>query len=194
VSEVPDAQPQVQTAPEQQQVPPPGRTAVATETADHGFWHGRSGLVVAGLMAAFSTYLLYGVLTMEVPEGTDFPGPGFFPTILVVAGYLLAVLLTVHYLRHPEVPEETTASQWRTYTDWTAVVWCVGGFLVFALTIELLGWILSAAVLFWCVARGVGSRRPLFDASLALLLSSVVYLAFARGLSLNLPAGFLGGI
>lgn len=189
-----EPRPQAQTATRMEQVPPPGRTALATDTADHGFWRGRSGLVLAGLMAAFSTYLLYGVLTMEVPEGTDFPGPAFFPTILLVIGYVLAVLLVLHYLRNPEVQEETASRQWRTFTDWTAVVWCVSGFLVFSLTIELLGWILSAALLFWSVARGVGSRRPLFDASLGLLLSSIIYLAFARGLGLSLPAGFLGGI
>ncbi|WP_298746691.1 tripartite tricarboxylate transporter TctB family protein [uncultured Serinicoccus sp.] len=162
---------------------------------DAGFWHGRSGLVVPALLAAFTTYLLVGVLTMEVPEGTDFPGPRFFPLILIALGYLLSVLLVLHYLRHPE-PVDTgdqDGGQWRTFTDWRAVAWCVGGFLVFALTIELLGWILAAAVLFWCVARGIGSTRGLFDASLALVVSSAVYLAFAQGLGLNLPAGVLGG-
>jgi putative tricarboxylic transport membrane protein len=159
-----------------------------------GFWQGRSGLVMAALMAAVSTYLLFGVLTMTVPEGADFPGPRFVPIILLVIGYLLAALLALHYLRHPQVPQDVPGASWRSYTDWRAVAWCVGGFAVFVLTIELLGWILSAAVLFWSVARGIGSRRPLFDASLALLVSSLIYLAFAEALGLNLPAGFLGGI
>jgi putative tricarboxylic transport membrane protein len=73
------------------------------------------------------------------------------------------------------------------------VIWSVAGFLVFALTIEVLGWILAAALLFWAVARGIGSRRPLFDISLALVLSSAIYLAFSVGLGLNLPSGILGG-
>lgn len=166
----------------------------ATVREDQGFWHGRAGLVVPGIVAAFSTYLLVGVLTMEVPEGTDFPGPRFFPTILIVVGYLLALLLTVHYLRHPDPPQETSDQRYRTFTDWQAVAWCVGGFLVFAVTIEILGWILAAGLLFWCVARGIGSRRPLFDISLALLFSSLIYLAFSQGLGLNLPSGFLGGM
>lgn len=163
-------------------------------SATHGFWHGRSGLSLALLMAAFSTYLLYGVLTMNVPEGTDFPGPRFFPTVLLVLGNVLAVLLALTYLRTPEPVEELPEATWRHYTDWRAIAWCVGGFAVFAATIDLLGWILAAAVLFWCVARGIGSRRPVFDATLALLVSSLVYLAFAEGLGLTLPAGLLGGI
>ncbi|MFI7742214.1 tripartite tricarboxylate transporter TctB family protein [Kocuria rhizosphaericola] len=154
---------------------------------------GRSGLVVPAVVAAFSTYLLIGALTMEIPEGTDFPGPTFYPLILTVAGYVLAALLVLHYLRTPEHPEELSARTWRTHSDWTAVAWSAGGFLAFALTLELLGWILAAALLFWAVARGFGSRRPLFDISLALLVSSAIYLAFTVGLGLNLPSGILGG-
>ncbi|SOC51332.1 tripartite tricarboxylate transporter TctB family protein [Ornithinimicrobium cerasi] len=189
--------PTPETSARLQDVPPPGRTAVGTDTADRGFWHGRSGLVLAGLMVAFSLYLIYGIVTMEVPEGTDFPGPAFFPTILVVVGLVLAALLVLHYLRSPEVPEAPESPDgrtWRTHTDWRSVAWCVAGFFLFALTLEWLGWILAAALLFWFVARGMGSRRPVFDITLALLMSSAVYLAFAEGLQLNLPAGFLGGI
>ena len=53
--------------------------------------------------------------------------------------------------------------------------------------------ILAAALLFWCVARGFGSRRPGFDVILALFMSSAAYLAFDVGLGLNLPSGILGG-
>lgn len=157
------------------------------------WWNGRSGLLLSLVMAAFSTYLLFGILTMEVREGVDFPGPRFFPGILMVAGYILAVLLALHYLRSPEHPKETSAQRYRTFTDWTAVAWAVGGFLVFALTLDVLGWILAAALLFWSVAKGFGSRRSLFDISLALVVSSAIYLAFSVGLGLNLPSGILGG-
>ncbi len=195
MSTTPDQTPE--PSPVLQQAPPPGRTAPTADRADHGFWHGRSGLVLAGLMVAFSLYLLYGIVVMEVPEGADFPGPKFFPTILVVVGLVLAALLVLHYLRSPEPPEapvDPEGRTWRTHSDWPAVAWCVGGFFLFALLLEVLGWILAAALLFWCVARGVGSRRPLFDLSLALLVSSLIYIAFAQGLGLNLPAGFLGGM
>ncbi|UWX97368.1 tripartite tricarboxylate transporter TctB family protein [Arthrobacter zhaoxinii] len=157
------------------------------------WWDGRSGLLLSLLMVLFSTYLLIGILTMDVGEGTDFPGPKFFPGILMVAGYVLAVLLALHYLRSPEHPTETSARTYRTFTDWSAVLWSAGGFLLFALTLETLGWIIGAAVLFWFVAKGFGSRRPLFDVSFALLISSAIYLAFSVGLGLNLPSGILGG-
>jgi putative tricarboxylic transport membrane protein len=165
----------------------------ASSRAGRSWWHGRSGLVLPVVMTAFSTYLLHGILTMEVPEGTDFPGPRFYPGILMVAGYALAALMVLHYLRTPEPVEELSGRTYRTYTDWSALAWTVGGFLLFALLLERLGWILAAALLFWCVARGVGSKRHLFDISLALTLSSAIYLAFDVGLGLNLPSGLLGG-
>jgi putative tricarboxylic transport membrane protein len=52
----------------------------------------------------------------------------------------------------------------------------------------------AAAVLFWGVAYALGSRRPLFDVSVALVMSSVIQLTFGYLLGLNLPAGFLAGV
>lgn len=154
-----------------------------------GFWAGRSGLVVPLIMASISTYLVYGLITMDVPEGTDAPGPQFYPLLLAVAGYVLSVLLVVDVLRAPQQED-----QQKPRSQWASVAWLIGGFLVFATGIEVLGWIIAAALLFWCVARGAGSTRPVFDLSLALVFSSVIYLAFAVGLGLNLPSGLLGGL
>lgn len=159
----------------------------------HGWLTGRSGLVIPLILAAVATWLVWGNLTMQLPKKADFPGPTFVPWILAVAGYVLAALLVVDVIRHPVVPEETSGRTYATHSDWSAVAWCVGGFVLFALTLELLGWILAAALLFWCVARGIGSKRPLFDVSLALVMSSVVYLAFSVGLGLTLPSGVIGG-
>lgn len=158
-----------------------------------GWLDGRSGLVIPLILAAFSTYLAVGNLTMAQPAGVDFPGPTFYPWLLSIAGYVVAALLVLEYFRHAEPPEETSGRSYATFSDWPAVAWCVGGFAAFAALLPFLGWILAGALLFWCVARGIGSRRPLFDLSLALVVSSLVYLAFAVGLGLNLPSGVLGG-
>lgn len=188
-------------------------TAAQSRTAQEppGFWHGRSGLVVALVLAGISTYLLVGILTMNVPDGAASPGPKFFPGLVTAAGYVLSILLALDTLRHPSAPEapvyeydddaeaqaraqQRAAVSYRTYSDWKALATAFAGFLAFALLIEPLGWILAAAILFWAVAHAVGSRRPLFDISVALVLSSIIQLAFGAGLGLNLPAGVLGGI
>jgi putative tricarboxylic transport membrane protein len=57
--------------------------------------------------------------------------------------------------------------------------------------LELAGFIAASSVLFWCAARGFGSRRWARDALLGLALSTGAYLLFTRALSLSLPAGRL---
>lgn len=157
-----------------------------------GFFTGRSGLVIPLLLAAFATYLVVGNLTMSIPKGADFPGPTFFPWFLAAVAYVLAALLVVHYLRHPEVPAETSGRTYTTFSDWRAIAWCVGGFAAFAALLEVLGWVLAAGLLFWCVARGIGSRRAVFDLVLGLVVSSLIYLTFGIGLGLPLPSGVFG--
>lgn len=83
---------------------------------------------------------------------------------------------------------------WKTYSDWKTVGMVVAGVAGFILLLPIAGWILSAAALFWVVARALGSKRPLFDISISLLFSSVIQLAFNAGLGLNLPSGILEGL
>ncbi|WP_432540991.1 tripartite tricarboxylate transporter TctB family protein [Kineococcus sp. SYSU DK002] len=170
---------------------------------------GRSGLVVAVLVLAFAVYLTVGLATMTVPASAEPPGPKFFPTLLAVGCYALAVLLTVHYLRHREPPSDTdgveeveqvegTGGPGRrrasTFTDWRTVGLVLAGFLAFALLLNPLGWILSAALMFWVIAWAMGSGSPLKDVGIALVLSCAVQVAFSAGLGLHLPAGILGGV
>lgn len=167
---------------------------------------------MAGVMAAFSTYLMVGIALIDVPEGTDPPGPQFFPLLIAIAGYVVAVLLAISYIRTPDpaqpamfdenddVPdderraaEEAAKVPYRTYSDWRSVAWAVGGFIAFGALLEFAGWLIAAAMLFWCVARAMGSTRPLLDLTAAIGVSSLVYLAFDVALGLNLPSGIVGG-
>lgn len=159
----------------------------------HGFWAGRSGLVVAGILAAIGTYLTVGIAIMDVPEGAKAPGPTFFPVLIVIAIFVLAALLAVQTLRKPaHVPEST--GEHRFHTDWKSLGLVFVSFLAFALLLVPAGWLVSAALLFWGVSRALGSQRPLFDLGLSLVFSSCIQLAFGAGLGLNLPGGILEGI
>lgn len=172
--------------------PPRGDLPGPAPAGEGTFWHGRSGLIMPVVIAGFSLYILIGVATMDVGDA-DFPGPQFFPTILGVLGLVLAGIITLGIIRHPEHPENSSGRSWRFHSDFTALGWTVGGFLAFAVLLPWLGWILAAALLFWSVARGFGSRRPLFDILISLFMSSVAYLGFSVALGLNLPSGILGG-
>jgi len=178
----------------------PPTTPVIAPGTRRGFWGGRSSLVVAALILALAVYLTAGVVTMEIPEGAKTPGPTFFPIILAICAYVLAALLAVQALRTPELPEtdeeqiEVTGRTHRTHSDWKALGTTLAAFLAFSLLLVPVGWILSAALLFWLISWALGSKRPLFDVGLSLMFSSAIQVAFSAGLGLNLPPGLMEGI
>ncbi|WP_288812475.1 tripartite tricarboxylate transporter TctB family protein [uncultured Gordonia sp.] len=159
---------------------------------------GRSGLVVAGLMLALAVYLTAGIIGMDIPGSAATPGPAFFPIILTICAYLIAGLLTVQTLRHPDEPDPDivppATGQWRTQSDWRALGLVLAGLIAFTVLLIPLGWILSAALLFWIVAHAMGSTRPVLDIAVSLVVSCAVQAFFSAGLGLNLPAGILGGL
>lgn len=164
-------------------------------------------LSVPIVMAAFAIYLFVGIVTMKLPEGTSFPGPRFVPAILAAGIAVLVVVQVIAVLRrHSPLAPDRTRPAGRDETEgiagtvtrrvgiaWGPFAWAVGGFAVFAVTLPYLGWILGGALLFWCVSRSFGSRRPLMDVVVALAVSSVAYICFDMALGLALPSGLLGG-
>ncbi|MBV1777533.1 tripartite tricarboxylate transporter TctB family protein [Paeniglutamicibacter sp. ABSL32-1] len=93
----------------------------------------------------------------------------------------------------PTAPPSATGKR-KAYSDWKTLGTVIGGVAAFIVALPVLGWILSAAGLFWVVCRALGSKRPLFDISISILFSAVIQLAFNAGLGLNLPSGFLEGL
>ncbi|MDO5371847.1 tripartite tricarboxylate transporter TctB [Corynebacterium glutamicum] len=172
--------------PESHQLPGPRPVGEGT------FWEGRSGLIMPAILTVFSLYLLIGVLNMDVGNAA-FPGPRFFPTILGIAGLLVAVALTIQTIKYPMHPENESGRSWKFHSDYVSLAWAIGGFFAFAVLLPYLGWVLAGALLFWTMTRAFGSKRPGFDVLVSLMMSSVVYLAFDVGLGLNLPSGLLGG-
>jgi putative tricarboxylic transport membrane protein len=190
---------------------------------------GRGELIVVAALLLIAAGMTAGIVTMEVPEGTAFPGPQFFPIIVTAFLYATALALAVTIVVSPrrvhvaddptEVstdmledlggidatseirvvsPEAIIAAQAtaepRTGIDWRTVVVTIAAIAVFIVALPVLGWLLSAAGLFWALSRAFGSRRPLFDVALAVIVSSLIQLAFGLGLGLSLPAGILEGV
>ena len=170
------------------------------QVKEHGWWTGRAGLAIPLLMVVVATYMLVNQFTMDVAPDAEGPGPRFFPGVLIVALLVIAIALAVDIIRKPQPPEMAvitdrdqvgTVHAW--YTDWPRLAWAVGGMAVFIALLLPLGWILAAALLFWCVARSMGSKRSVFDITLALLFSSAIYLIFGVALSVDLPSGLIFG-
>jgi putative tricarboxylic transport membrane protein len=126
----------------------------------------------------------------KVPDNTVHPGHGQFSADMLHDLGHLGKEEDAAY----DAPSPAPGKTWKTYSDWRTVGLLIGGVVAFVLLLEALGWIISAAALFWLVAYALGSRRPIFDIGVGLLFSSIIQLAFGAALGLSLPAGFVGGI
>ena len=172
-------------------------------------------LIMPVVLLAFAAYLIIGIVTMEVPEGTVFPGPRFFPGIIATGLVVFAALLAAEALRAwrssgsaqagdpvaaeawdgspvTTEDEEDLAPQRAVRVDWRSMAWVLGSFLAFTLLLNVLGWVIAAALLFWGVARGFGSRQWLVGLVVGLTVSSLTYIAFDMALGMSLPSGVLG--
>ena len=67
-------------------------------------------------------------------------------------------------------------------------------FLLNAVLIERLGWVISGALLFAMAAFALGNRHHVRGLAIGIALSLITFYGFAIGLGVNLPAGILQGI
>ena len=207
--------------------PPTATTGTLRLAATPRWYTGRSELIVVAGVLVLAIGLTVGIVTMQVPEGTAFPGPQFFPIIVTVFLYGVAIALAISGMVSPRrahvaddptelstdmledlggiddtteirvvAPEDLVAAQTdvpEARLDWKTIGITVGAIAAFIVALPLLGWLISAAGLFWALAWAFGSKRPLFDIGIAVIVSSIVQLAFGLGLGLSLPAGILEG-
>ncbi|MBV2365043.1 tripartite tricarboxylate transporter TctB family protein [Streptomonospora nanhaiensis] len=180
--------------------PPTAPPRPAAAPADRpSWWTGRSEVFVGLLVIGIAVFMAVQTAAMHVPDTSTGPGPRLFPGLVSGLMLLLGSALVVQVVRTPAAPAadgaDTAAHRRRgPYTDWRTVGTVLGAVAAFALLLQPLGWLLSGALLFFGVAWAFGGRRPLYEAAVALVYSSVVQLAFVGGLGLNLPSGILGGL
>lgn len=143
-------------------------------------------------------YLMATLLAIQiirsprVPDSSVHPGSGQFSADMLRDLGQLGPEEKARYdaTGQIQVPPRT----WKTYSDWRTVGLMLVSVVGFVVILELAGWIISAALLFWAVATTLGSRRPIFDLGVGLIFSSIIQLALGAGLGLSLPVGFVGGI
>ncbi|WP_344856893.1 tripartite tricarboxylate transporter TctB family protein [Planomonospora alba] len=148
-------------------------------------------LVVVGL----GVFVLVGTADVTAASSALGLGPRFFPVLIGVALLLIGVFYTADVLRggHGD-PEESEDVDAAAPADWKTVVRVSAVFLAFAGLVDLLGWIIAGALLFFGLATVLGAEHRLRAGVLAIVLSTLSYLAFVKGLGVTLPAGLLSGV
>lgn len=144
------------------------------------------GLIALGSLVLYETH--------TIAETTSYSGvgPRLFPYLigigLAACGAVLAWQALSGGWRHVPIDDSHATPDWIAYGVISA------GIVLQMVVIASAGFILASALMFVLIARGYGSRRVLRDALIALVLTTVVFLIFTKGLGLTLPKGPLGWI
>lgn len=141
----------------------------------------RAALAIAAALAALALVVFWQTSLMPVTAQYARVGPTTVPYAVAAGLAALAVGTAVSALRGGFPGREAD-----TYG---AMVWIVAGLLAQMLLLKLAGFSIATGVLFALVARGFG-RGPLWrTVPIGIAFAFFLYLVFARGLQLSLPAG-----
>jgi putative tricarboxylic transport membrane protein len=156
----------------------------------------RAELGVAVLLALVGVVVIVDAMGLDVPYSESDPvGPRTVPYLVGALLLSCAVLLAVNVLGggHGEA-EEGEDVDLTAPTEWRVVVPLVLAFLVNVLLIDVLGWVISGALLFFCSSWALGSRHVVRDLLISVVLALVTFYGFYVGLGVLLPAGVLEGV
>jgi putative tricarboxylic transport membrane protein len=140
-----------------------------------------AGLVIALALAALAAVLVWdaGRLQSSTTYGM---GPEVMPVVIAIGLGLLAIGNLIDALRGNLPPRESA--------DPRAVLLILAGLALLIAIIGLGGgFILATSALFVTTSAAFGRRAILADSAIAIVMTTLIYLAFDRLLTLSLPAG-----
>ncbi len=146
-------------------------------------------LIVAGFLAFIGVIVFWIALGFGEANAYSGLGPRTFPLIigclLFAAGLGLAWQATHGGYKNMEDSAKGEP------LDKAAFAWLSFGLIAQMALINFVGFAIATALLFWCCARGLGSRTAIKDAVISVAISLSVYLVFTKGLNVQLTAGLL---
>ena len=141
----------------------------------------RAGLVIALTLAAVAAVLVWDANQLQ-SNTTYGMGPHAMPIVIAIGLGILAIGNLIDALRG-NLPARESA-------DPRAVLLILAGLALLIAIIGLGGgFILATTALFVTTSAAFGRRAVLADLAIALVMTTVIYLAFDRLLTLSLPAG-----
>lgn len=149
-------------------------------------------LLVSIALTALGIAVIVGSQDISAGGGYAQVGPRAFPYLigsgLIILGGILCWQAVSGGWRNVPMDDAHDAP------DWVAFAILSIGVLLHIAAIAWAGFILASTFLFALIARGFGSRRLLRDVLVGLIVATIAFFIFTRGLGLNLPAGLLGGL
>ena len=140
----------------------------------------RAGVVIALALAGLAAVLVWDSRQLQTTTMYGM-GPEVMPVVIAVGLGLLAIGNLIDALRG-NLPRESADPK---------AVWLILGGLALLIAIIGLGggFILATSALFVTTSAAVGRRAILIDSAIAIVMGTLIYLAFDRLLTLSLPSG-----
>lgn len=173
----------------------PGRTSPGGPGgASAGGSGDRAQYGLAAALAVVGGYAIIDATQLNVGFG-DPVGPRAFPYVIGAALLLLAALLAVAAARGDRPEEEHGEDVDLTArADWNTVLRLLGFLVLAMVTVNVLGWAITGAVLFAGTAWSLGSKTVVRDIAVGAVLSVGSWYFFYVVLDIPLTPGVLDGI
>jgi putative tricarboxylic transport membrane protein len=141
----------------------------------------RPALIVGVLLLAVAGIVYYDASQQTITSNYGL-GPTAMPYVACIGLVLLGLAhLFVAFREGLPKPEEA---------DRGALLWIIGGLIGLIACIAVgAGFVIAITILFACTARGFGRRALAVDAAIGFVLGLVIFLVFAKLLTLLLPVG-----
>ena len=133
--------------------------------------------------------ILIAVTTIPGRGGYGTSGPRFVPLIVAIGLIVLSALFLLRTWWRPDVALAERSAEEDDATHWATPALVMVALLVYAFALEPVGYPLATALVFFAVARVLGSRAPARDAIAGLVLGFGLFTAFTQYLGVSLPAG-----
>jgi putative tricarboxylic transport membrane protein len=141
----------------------------------------RAALAIAAALAVVAIGIFVSTMRAGGVAAYTPVGPKTFPYIIAAGLFGLAVWTAIEAWRG-DFPE-------REAQNLPPMAWILGGLVVQMLTMKTVGFSIATGLLFAATAKGFG-RGPLWmTVPLGIVFAFFVYVVFAKGLQLSLPAG-----
>ena len=151
--------------------------------------------VCAGLALLGVVLLVNASRIGHATSSNDPVGPRAMPIVLGVALLIVSAFYLVDIVRGGRgEQEEGEDVELGHSADWRTLGLLAAFFLLNALLIDRLGWVITGSILFWGSAFALGNRHHVRGLAAGVALALITFYGFAIGLGVNLPAGILQGI
>ncbi|WP_419896097.1 tripartite tricarboxylate transporter TctB family protein [Roseomonas sp. USHLN139] len=150
-------------------------------------------LIVGLFVLALGLLCLWQAVAIPVTPLYAQVGPKFMPYVVGTLVVAVGAGLTLKALRGGW-SQDLEEMQDAPPTNWRALGLLGAGLLANLVLIDSLGFVFAATAQFVLVAAAFGSRRPLRDLGIGLVVTLGAFLAFDKLLGVNIGAGILEGI